>query len=303
MLNGKSFNRYQFALSSPEAARSAVRLLKYLGVQGLEIERRVPRDVYFALIDEARKAGLPLSGKVPLDVSPAQASEAGQASIDNLETIYDGTFRAAHEENFIADISQFLEPGGGADALFATFRKNETAVTPVINAFHDAVLQTMPHPSPVPDERYVAASNRIPISPVPPAVHAQIEAEYTLLLKTVARLQSDGVMLLAGTDLAGSRVPGVTLPAELETLVAAGLSPMEALKTATLNPAKVMGLTDEYGTVTPGRIADLLLLDHEPIHDITAIRDIDAVVLRGRLLNRAALNGLLTAGAKCAAVN
>jgi imidazolonepropionase-like amidohydrolase len=64
-----------------------------------------------------------------------------------------------------------------------------------------------------------------------------------------------------------------------------------------------MKLTDEYGTVTPGRVADLLLLDHDPTRDITAIRDIDAVVLHGRLLNRAALHGLLAAGAKCAAVN
>jgi imidazolonepropionase-like amidohydrolase len=118
-----------------------------------------------------------------------------------------------------------------------------------------------------------------------------------------ARLQGDGVTLLAGTDLAGSRVPGVTLAAELETLVAAGLTPLEALKTATVNPANVMKLTDQYGTVAPGRVADLLLLDHDPIRDISARRDIDAVVLHGRLLHRAALHELLTAGAKCAAVN
>jgi imidazolonepropionase-like amidohydrolase len=116
-------------------------------------------------------------------------------------------------------------------------------------------------------------------------------------------MQSDAVTLLAGTDLAAGRVPGVTLAEELETLVFAGLTPLDALTTATINPAKVMKLTGDYGAVNRRRIADLLLLDHDPTGDIGAIRDIDAVVLHGRLLNSRALDGLLTAGAKCAATN
>ena len=66
MLNGKSFNRYQYALGSPEQARGAVRLLKFHGVDGLEIERRVPRAVYFELMKEAKAAALPVGGKVPI---------------------------------------------------------------------------------------------------------------------------------------------------------------------------------------------------------------------------------------------
>lgn len=86
MLNGKSFNRYQYALGSPEQARATVRLLKFEGVNGLEIERRVPNDVYASLIEEAKASGLPLGGKVPIGMTAVDVSNAGQSTIDNLET-------------------------------------------------------------------------------------------------------------------------------------------------------------------------------------------------------------------------
>jgi imidazolonepropionase-like amidohydrolase len=122
MLNGKSFNRYQYALGTPEQARGAVRLLKFQGVDGLEIERRVPRAVYVALMQEAKASALPVGGKVPMEVTPTEASNAGQTTIDNLETIYDGVFGAAHEHDLIAGIDAFLKPDGGGTALFARWR-------------------------------------------------------------------------------------------------------------------------------------------------------------------------------------
>lgn len=159
MLNGKSFNRYQYAIDSPEQARATVRLLKFEGVDGLEIERRVPKQVYLSLIAEAKAAGLPVGGKVPLEIWPVEASKAGQATIDNLETIYDGMFRDAHPNGLAAGIDAFLAPGGGSESVINAFRANGTAVTPCLSTFADAVSHVDRRANERPHYLYVARSN------------------------------------------------------------------------------------------------------------------------------------------------
>jgi imidazolonepropionase-like amidohydrolase len=290
MLNGKSFNRYQYALGSPEQARAAVRLLKFENVDGLEVERRVPKEVYFSLIAEAKAAGLPVGGKIPLEVTPIEASEAGQATIDNLETIYDGTFRAAHPTDLVASIDAFLGLSGDSEPLLNAFRKNGTAVTPCLSTFMDAVDYANRIPDQRPNYRYVAKSQRVPLRPVSPLELKEFKAMIPRLQKTVAKLQEAGVTILAGTDVAADRVPGFSLQDELKALASSGLTPLQVLQAATLNPAKVMERTADYGTVAEGKVADLLLLDSDPTKSIAALQHIQAVVLHGRLLSRPALD-------------
>ncbi len=289
MLNGKSFNKYQFALDSPEQARGAVRLLKIEGVDGLEIERRVPRDVYVALMAEAKAAKLPVGGKVPMELTPIEASDAGQATIDNLETIYDGVFAAANEKDLIGGIDRFLAPGGGG-ALFATLARNRTAVTPSLYAVAYALKHNDPALPRDPNYRYVARSQRVPIKPVPPAELALFCAMLPRLQATTLRLQKAGVTLLAGTDVAADRVPGFSVHEELDLLASAGLTPLQVLQAATLNPAKVMGKEVDYGSIEAGKVADLILLGGNPTRSAAALHRIDAVVLHGRLLDRPALD-------------
>ena len=230
MLNGKSFNRFQYALGSAEQARGAVRVLKFLNLDGLEIERRVPRDVYFALMAEARAAGLPVGGKVPLEITPTEPSNAGQATIDNLETIYDGTFRAAHEHDMAHAMDAFLAPSGDADKVFATFKKNRTAVTPSVAILAYSIAHNNPAAAHDPLDRYVAKSQRKPPKPIPANDLAEFKAMLPRLMTTIARLQTDGVTLLAGTDVAGDRVPGFSLHNELHALATAALTPLQVLQ-------------------------------------------------------------------------
>jgi imidazolonepropionase-like amidohydrolase len=114
-------------------------------------------------------------------------------------------------------------------------------------------------------------------------------------LGIVQRLDRAGVPFLAGTDTpAGVDViPGPSLHHELERFVAAGFTPLEALQTATINPAKFMGRLADFGTVEKGRIADLVLLDANPLDDIRNTRRIAAVVANGRYLSRADLDRIL----------
>jgi imidazolonepropionase-like amidohydrolase len=107
-------------------------------------------------------------------------------------------------------------------------------------------------------------------------------------------LKEAGVKLLAGTDMPQPFVyPGFSLHQELELLVRSGLTPLEALRTATYNPAEFLGALDSLGTVTQGKIADLLLLDANPLTDIRNTRRIAVVIANGRVFDPAARAQLL----------
>jgi imidazolonepropionase-like amidohydrolase len=104
------------------------------------------------------------------------------------------------------------------------------------------------------------------------------------------RLRAVGVGFLAGCD---GLVPGFCLHDELEWMTNAGLTPLEALRTATVNPAAFLGRQASQGTVEPGKRADLVLLDADPLADIRHTRRIAAVIVRGRLLDRPALDRIV----------
>lgn len=121
-----------------------------------------------------------------------------------------------------------------------------------------------------------------------------------IMAENVHMLNAANVAILAGTDLGNPfLVPGVSLLDELEILVdAAGLSPLEALRAATLNPARVFAMSDSLGTVSPGMLADLVLLRSNPLDDIGNTTTISGVVLNGRFLDRAALDNLVSVAAE-----
>ncbi len=108
---------------------------------------------------------------------------------------------------------------------------------------------------------------------------------------------------MAGTDTAGPRVPGFTLHDELALLVDAGLTPLQALQAATLTPARVLKKDNDLGSIETGKIADLLLLDANPLDDIHNTQKIAAVIIGGKLLRRSDLDALLRNGEELAARN
>ena len=137
------------------------------------------------------------------------------------------------------------------------------------------------------------------------ASHSNRRRQRTLFeaqLSAVSRLHHRGVGLLAGTD---TFVPGFSLHDEFELFVRARLSPLEALSTATYNPAAFLGVADTFGTVQPSRVADLVVLNSDPTEDISSTRDIASVMLAGHHYDKTALAHLRTeswmrAAAPCA---
>jgi imidazolonepropionase-like amidohydrolase len=123
-------------------------------------------------------------------------------------------------------------------------------------------------------------------------------------LQLVGEMQRSGVRMLAGTDSTlACVIPGFGLHDELALLVRAGLTPMQALQSATRDPAEFLGELDRNGTVEKGKFADLVLLDADPLSDIRNTAKIAAVIQNGRLFDNAAIRQMLSGVARSAAGN
>jgi hypothetical protein len=303
MLNGKSFNQYQMVVGSPEETRGVVRTLAFLGMDVLSLERRVPRESYFALMDEAKRLGIAVGGHVPIAITPDEALDAGQATVDNVDGLFEGMLASGLPEDSVpAAIATFLESGRG-DTLFAHFVRAHAAITPALSQWPsrdpDSAAKNDPR------MRYVARSQRdfFVKHPLAPTDLQAMEKMAPSFVNVVARMNRDGVTLLTGTDLAGPRIPGFALHDELAALVAAGLTPLQGLQAATLNPAVVLKRTRDFGSIEPGAFADLVVLDANPIDRIQNADRIFAVVLHGKLLRRRDLDELLRRGQRLAERN
>jgi tetratricopeptide (TPR) repeat protein len=124
--------------------------------------------------------------------------------------------------------------------------------------------------------------------------HAFFKKEFAKELELVGAMQKAGVGILAGTDTSNPYcMPGFSLHDELGLLVKAGLTPMQALQAATSNPARFLGTEKDFGTIEEGKVADLVLLDANPLDDIANSRKISSVIYGGKLFPRAALDTML----------
>jgi imidazolonepropionase-like amidohydrolase len=262
ILNGISANEYQRVIADAGEARAAARELAEAGVDFLKTHRRTSRAAYFALLDEGGRLGLEVVGHIPMEVEPAEAVAAGQATIEHTETIFEGTFDAARTEPWPEAVRRFRSDG--ADELFARIAAAGIPLTPTLAPWWLVV------DGPPGEER------------------DEWRELFPEFLEVVRQMHRAGIALLAGTDIAADRPVGTTLHRELELLVEAGLTPAEALRTATIEPARVLGVDDQLGTVEPGKLADLVLLAANPLDDISNTRRIEAVVSRGRIVSRSA---------------
>lgn len=310
-------------------ARRIVDDFKKRGADFIKVYDTLPRDAYFAVIDEARKVHIPVAGHVPLSVSSLEASDAGQRSIEHLGTILEGCSTVADElradeaapipEGDLTEIPRRIAARGErmlatydearASILFAHFRRNHTWQVPTLVT--KRALAFVDDMSRQPDDRlkYVPAAT---IDAWRPASNflSRYRTEgyidyrkrlYQKELELTGTMRRAGVGFLAGTDLSvGYIFAGFSLHDELELFVKAGFTPMEALQTATRNPAEYLGELSSSGTVERGKVASLVLLDANPLEDITNTRRVDSVVLNGRYFSHEELQRML-ASAEAAA--
>jgi len=306
-------------IGSPEEARDSVDSLQKRGADFIKIIQ-LPRDSYFAVAEEARKDGISFVGHVPPRVTATEASNAGQKSIEHIiysNLAFDCSSKEedlrkrllSGNEQEVADATdeadRTFSPEKAA-ALWRTFLRNDTWVTPTLfsiraNAHHpedsptDSLLaflpaalrkEWLPAATPSKDDRDTAA---------------WWERQFANDRRLTREMHRAGVHLLAGSDSLDRYVfVGTSLHEELKMLVAAGLTPLEALRASTQNPTGFLGRKEE-GTIARGNVADLVLLEANPLEDISNTRRIAAVVLSGRYLSRADLDEML-AKAQSAAI-
>ncbi len=328
-----------YAVSNAEEARVAVHNLAAQGADFLKVYNSVPRDAFLALAVEARLAGIPFAGHVPEEVSPLAASDAGMLSEEHLNNIL--LSASTREEQLRAErIATMKDPtltgsrrlqllawpllAGLVDSyseqkaaeLFRAFVKNGTWQTPTLAILFGFAHQRDQDFASDPRRRYLPKSWTGMSGPeamdylkdLSPAEYEVLHQRMRLLLSRYMKLVGDmhraGVGLLAGTDTNPFNpvLPGWGLHQELALLVDCGLTPMEALQTATRNPARYFGKLDEMGTIETGKSADLVLLNADPLEDIRNTEKIEGVMMRGRYYNRQALDALLERTALLAAV-
>ena len=303
------------AIQTAEQGRRAVDDLRRRGADFIKLQSLIPRDAVFAIADESRKQGMTFVGHVPDAVRASEMSAAGQKSFEHLIGIFEGS--SALEDQFITGAkteSQFLatyDPER-AGRLFALLAKNRTWQCPTLvwerggnlieetDFAHDTRARYVPrHWTDVTWKRFTEQVTH-EFNTDDLATRRRFVAKE---LELVGSMHRAGVPFLAGTDTpSGVYIfPGFSLHEELQRFVAAGFTPLEALQTATLNPAKFLGKETEWGTVEQGKLADLVLLDRNPLDNIANTETIAAVIVNGRYLSRAELDKMLAGVAAAAA--
>lgn len=276
-----------------EEARAAVRDLKSRGVDLIKTHNGLSRDAFLAVAGECRAQGLPLAVHLASrSLTIEEASDAGVSSLEHIEMLTESIVFSSlppgekPKDAALAALGKLTDER--ATETFRRFVKNGTWYDPNLVAYRSFMQEAIDLAPTKPDYREAAAGRT---------------TMFNRFVQLVGLMHRIGVPLMTGTDF-GPRPekvpypvvhPGTELHDELLLFVKAGLTTIEALQAATSAPARFMRLADRLGTVTPGKEADLLLLDRDPLADIANTRAIDAVVLRGKVLDRKELEALKAA--------
>jgi imidazolonepropionase-like amidohydrolase len=295
------------AIATPEDARRAVADLKRRGADFIKLQSLIPRDAVFAIAEEAKKQELAFVGHVPDAVRASEMSAAGMRSFEHLIGIFEGSSSA--EDNFLKGNKtegRFLatyDPARAA-SLAEILAKNQTWQCPTLVWERAGNLIDVSDFSKDTRVKYVPASWKYKtwkrfteeITEGYGADDLAIRKRFVEKeLEVVGVLHKSGVPFLAGTDTpAGVHIfPGYSLHEELQRFVAAGFTPLEALQTATINPARFFGMEEQLGTVERGKLADLVLLSANPLEDIANTQKIAGVIVNGRYSDSAELDRML----------
>ncbi|MBS1839569.1 MAG: amidohydrolase family protein [Acidobacteria bacterium] len=295
------------AIATPEDARRAVADLKNRGADFIKLQSLIPREAVFAIADEAKKQEIPFEGHVPDSVRASEMSEAGMKSFEHLIGIFEGS--SPMEDEFLKGNkteTRFLATydSARATALAELLAKNQTWQCPTLvwerggNLLDVTDFSKEDRAKLVPSSWKTGAWKRFT---------GEIEQGYATddlatrkkflekELEVVQLMHKKGVPFLAGTDTPpGVYIfPGFSLHEELQRFVAAGFTPLEALQTATLNPARFFGLEDRLGTIEKDKLADLVLLKANPLEDIANTKKIAAVIANGRYYSSKDLEKIL----------
>ena len=287
-----------------EKIKSALDTLQMEGSDFVKIYNKVPRQVYFELVKEARKRGMRVEGHVPMEVSVLEASEAGQESFEHLLGIpelctSDTLFKDRFKNNWFAAVMNSddyatlkLDESIAAKNL-SLLRKNKSWVCPTLAVWHayfnsDLPFDKDPNLEKMPSEMkdfWMGELNKYRKKDATYKEKARLK--YSNLQKVVHLLYKNQVPVLVGTDAMNPFVyPGFSLHKELQLLKECGIPDAEVFKMATVNAVQFLKLENEYGAVKPGLNASLILLTANPLEDISNTQKIESVFVKGNKVDK-----------------
>jgi hypothetical protein len=315
------------AVSNAASGRKAVDSLKNkLKVDFVKVYSLLSRESYFAIADECKQQNISFAGHVPNEITVLEAANAGQLSQEHLYGFIEIASDSAdywfkYQQGIIKD-SAFSARSKRKEFLFRTY--NEKNLLPVLKKMKQTNTWICPT---LTVNRGIAYVNDTSLLYDPRMVYMgtfiknfwdyrkdfrfkswtekdfqQSRQEFDLKLKIVKLIHKAGIPLLAGTDFPNPHCYiGFSLHEELEWLVKAGLTPAEALKTATINPAKFMNTATKTGSVAINKQANLVILTKNPLQNISHTKSIETVLLNGKIYNAAQLQVMMEAVKKMVA--
>lgn len=298
-------------VTTPEEAEALVRCQVAQGADFIKVYSLLDSACFFTIGKTATELGVPFSGHVPDAVSIIDALAAGMLTSEHLY----GLQELGYSDRKLKEVDSLFEVGNRIEALQKGLKffdlsamkeklqkldlsKHWFSPTMVTNrgvrSMQDSVFTSDPRISYLPNymtedwkpRRTMGSQRMMPSLALMQQLYQNDFQILTILIESKAQI-------IAGTDYPNPwAFPGFSMHDELEIYVQAGMTPLQALQTATLNPAKVMN-NDRIGSVEKGRLASLVLLNSNPLDDINAIREIESVVLRGKVFDRSALDEIL----------
>jgi imidazolonepropionase-like amidohydrolase len=258
------------AATTPEEGREVVRRFREEGFQQVKLYNQLAPDVVAAIASEAHRLGMTVTGHVPTAMTLREAVEAGMDHIAHLAVRDEpGSEDLRRTTAFLRDHGTVLDPtlswgellGRSTSTPIAEFQPGFPKIPPPLQRLFDS-----------------AGNSEI----TPEDARARLDRS----LRIVGELHAAGVPIVAGTD---EGIPGHSLHREIELYVEAGMTPLEAIRSATIVPARAMELEKDLGTIEAGKRADLVVLDADPLERISNVRTVRFVVTGGRMYEAADL--------------
>ena len=284
------------------AAKKAIDFLVERKYEGLKIYSSIKPELVPFMTKYAHEHGLRVSGHIPAGMRAADAVDAGYDEIQHINMVLLNFMPEVTETRGPARFTEVARRSPDLDlssaevrAFIARLKDRGVVVDPTVTVFENMFTSRLGTPSP----SYAMIVDRMPPQvrrwfltgglPVPEGMDERYRAALRKMLDMIGVLHESGVTIVAGTDA----LPGFALHRELELYVQAGIAPKDVLRIATLTAAQVAKRDRDLGTIEPGKLADLILVDGDPTRNISDIRRVTMVVKDGKVFRPAEIYGEL----------